>query len=146
MATWDDVRRIVAQLPETEEVSSRGEPAWRVRGKGIVWERPLRKSDLTALGLAAPDGPILGAHVADEGVKFALCADSPEVYFTTPHFNGYPAVLVRLDVIEQDELAELITDAWLAKAPKRLAAAFLADRSGASDRSGAAASGGGETG
>ncbi|HEY5882466.1 MAG TPA: hypothetical protein VIU11_26385 [Nakamurella sp.] len=130
MATWDDVRRIVAELPETDEVTSRGDLAWRVRGKGVVWERPLRKSDLAALGSAAPQGPILGAHVLDEGVKFALCADRPDVYFTTPHFDGYLAVLVRLGAIDVGELEELITEAWLVKAPKRLAARFLADRSG----------------
>lgn len=130
MATWDDVRRIVGRLPETDEVTSRRDLSWRVRGKGVVWERPLRKSDLAALGEAAPHGPILGAHVPDEGVKLALCADRPDVYFTTPHFNGYPAVLVRLDAIENDELEELITEAWLAKAPKRLATQFLADRGG----------------
>jgi len=130
MANWQDVRRIVGELPETDEVSSRGNLAWRVRGKGVVWERPLRKSDLAALGDDAPDGAILGAHVPDEGAKFALCADRPDVYFTTPHFNGYPAVLVRLDEIDEAELVELITEAWLAKAPKRLAAQFLADRDG----------------
>ena len=130
MADWQDVRRIVGELPETDEVSSRGSLAWRVRGKGVVWERPLRKADLAALGDDAPDGAILGAHVPDEGAKFALCADRPDVYFTTPHFNGYPAVLVRLDAIDEAELVELITEAWLAKAPKRLAAQFLADRDG----------------
>jgi hypothetical protein len=130
MATWDDVRRIVGELPETDEVTSRGDLAWRVRGKGVVWERPLRKSDLAALGPDAPQGPILGAHVPDEGVKFALCADRPDVYFTTPHFNGYPAVLVRLGAIDVGELEELITEAWLARAPKRRAARFLADRAG----------------
>jgi hypothetical protein len=130
MADWQDVRRIVGELPETDEVSSRGNLAWRVRGKGVVWERPLRKADLAALGDDAPDGAILGAHVPDEGAKFALCADRPDVYFTTPHFNGYPAVLVRLDAIDEAELVELITEAWLAKAPKRLAAQFLADRDG----------------
>jgi hypothetical protein len=130
MADWQDVRRIVGELPETDEVSSRGSLAWRVRGKGVVWERPLRKADLAALGDDAPDGAILGAHVPDEGAKFALCADRPDVYFTTPHFNGYPAVLVRLDAIDEAEMVELITEAWLAKAPKRLAAQFLADRDG----------------
>ena len=124
------VRRIVGELPETEEVTSRGDLAWRVRGKGVAWERPLRKSDLAALGPGAPEGPILGAHVLDEGVKFALCADRPDVYFTTPHFNGYPAVLVRLGAIDVGELEELITEAWLARAPKRRAARFLADRAG----------------
>ena len=73
-------------------------------------------------------GDILGARVADEGVKLALIADDPGVYFTTPHFDGYPMVLVRLAEIDVPELTELITDAWLAQAPKTLAKAFLADR------------------
>ena len=93
MATWKDVGRIVGQLPETAEASPRN---WRVRKKLMVWERPLRKADYAALGDDAPDGDILGARVADEGVKYALIADDPDVYFTTPHFDGYPMVLVRL--------------------------------------------------
>ncbi|BBY42912.1 hypothetical protein A5765_21320 [Mycolicibacterium celeriflavum] len=124
MATWTDVGRIVAELPETAETSPR---TWRVRKKLIVWERPLRKADHDALGAAAPEGDILGARVADEGVKYALIADDPAVYFTTPHFDGYPAVLVRLDAIGVEELTELVTEAWLAQAPKTLVKAFLAD-------------------
>ena len=122
MASWEDAARIVAKLPEIAEPTPRN---WRVRKKLIVWERPLRKADLAALGADAPTSDILGARVSDEGVKFALIADQPGVYFTTPHFDGYPAVLVRLDRISVDELGELITDAWLARAPKRLAQAFL---------------------
>lgn len=122
MADWDDVARIVGELPETAEASPR---TWRVRKKLIAWERPLRKADYEALGDAAPDGDILGARVPDEGVKFALIADDPGVYFTTPHFDGYPAVLVRLAEIGVPELTELITEAWLAQAPKTLAKAFL---------------------
>jgi hypothetical protein len=122
VATWEDVARIVGELPETAEPSPR---TWRVRKKLIVWERPLRKADYEALGDDAPDGDILGARVPDEGVKFALIADDPEVYFTTPHFDGYPAVLVRLAEIGVPELEELITEAWLAQAPKTLAKAFL---------------------
>ena len=91
----------------------------------VAWERPLRKADYAALGADAPDGDILGARVADEGVKFALIADDPGVYFTTPHFDGYPAVLVRLAEIGGSELEELLTEAWLAQAPKTLAKAFL---------------------
>jgi hypothetical protein len=125
MADWDDVRRIALGLPETTERSAHGQPAWRVRDKLFVWDRPLRQSDYEALGDGAPEGPVLGARVADEGVKEALIASDPEVYFTTPHFDGYPAVLVRLDAITQRELGELITDAWLARAPKRLARDFL---------------------
>lgn len=130
MATWDDVRRLIGELPETAEGTSYGNPAWKVRGRLMVWERPLRPSDRAALGDAAPDGEILGAAVADQGVKLALIADRPDVYFTTPHFDGYPAVLARLDAIDSGELRELVVEAWLVKAPKRLAAAFMADRGG----------------
>ena len=130
MASWDDVRRIAGRLPETDEGTTYGSAAWKVKGKLVVWERPLRTSDLEALGADAPQGPILGARVPDEGVKHALCADRPDVYFTIPHFDGYAAVLVRLDAIDVGELQELITEAWLDRAPKRLAAQFLAERDG----------------
>jgi hypothetical protein len=98
---------------------------WRVKGKGFVWERPLRKTDLEALGDDAPDGPILGAWVPDEGVKHALIAADPDVFFTTPHFDGYAAVLIRLEEIAVDELEELIVESWLLKAPKRLARSYI---------------------
>lgn len=127
MAVWDDVRRIALALPESSERLSRGTPSWRVRDKGFVWERPLRASDHRALGDAAPAGPILGARVEHLGAKEALLADRPEVYFTTPHFDGYPAVLVRLGAIELSELEELIVDAWLARAPKALADRYVAE-------------------
>ncbi|AXH92938.1 MmcQ/YjbR family DNA-binding protein [Micromonospora aurantiaca] len=128
MATWEDVRRIALGLPETTERPTYDEaPAWRVRDKSFVWERPLRRGELDALGDAAPDGPILGARVPDLGAKEALIADDPAVYFTTPHFDGYPAVLVRLDRIDVDELTELVTEAWYARAPKRLATAHRAE-------------------
>ena len=122
VATWEDVARIVGELPETTEASPRD---WRVRKKLMVWERPLRKADYAALGDDAPDGDILGARVSDEGIKFALIADDPGVYFTTPHFDGYPMVLVRLAEISVAELEELVTDAWLAQAPKTLVKRFL---------------------
>jgi hypothetical protein len=122
MATWADVRRACAKLPETESAErGAGTAEWRVGGKLFAWERPLRKGDLAALGDAAPTGPVLAARVPDEGAKHALVADDPDVYFTTPHFDGYPAVLVRLDAIDRPDLAELLTEAWLARAPKRLA-------------------------
>jgi hypothetical protein len=121
VASWEDVRRIALALPETDEQLQWGNASWRVRNRGFVWERPLRKSDLRALGDAAPDGPILGARVEHLGAKEALLADDPGVYFTTPHFDGYPAVLVQLEKITLDELEQLIVDAWLARAPKRVA-------------------------
>ena len=128
MPSFDDVRRIALALPETSEAESRGLAHWRVKDKGFVWERPLRRADLEALGDAAPDGPILGVRVEHLGAKEALVAGDPDVYFTTPHFDGYPAILVRLDAIAVGDLEELLAEAWLARAPKRLAKAFLEAR------------------
>lgn len=126
MATWDDVRRTALSLPETSEHVSRDLRQWRVKDKGFVWERPLRRSDLEALGDSAPEGPILGARVEHLGAKEAILAsDESGVCFTTPHFDGYPAILVQLDKIADDELEELIVEAWLARAPKRVAKAYL---------------------
>ena len=128
MATWDDVRRIALALPETSEQSSHDHASWRVRDKGFVWERPLRPADVRALGDCAPRGPILGARVEHLIAKEALLADEQDVFFTTPHFDGYAAILVRLDRITVDDLEEVIVEAWLARAPKRLAADYLASR------------------
>jgi len=125
VATWDDVRRIALALPETSERVSRGLCQWQVKDKLFVWERPLRRADLEALGDAAPEGPILGVRVEHLGAKEALLADDPDVFFTTPHFDGYPAVLVRLDRIADAELEELIVDAWLNRAPMRLAERYI---------------------
>jgi hypothetical protein len=126
--TFDDVQRIAMALPETSEAISRDLRHWRVKDKGFVWERPLRRSDLEALGDGAPDGPILGVRVEHLVAKEALLADDPDVFFTTPHFDGYPAVLVRLDQISLEELQEAIVEAWLVRAPKRLADAYLAEQ------------------
>jgi hypothetical protein len=125
MASWDDVRRLALEMPEATEVSSRERPQWRVKDKLFVWERPLRKSDLEALGDEAPDGPILGARVEHLVAKEAMLADDPSVFFTTPHFEGYPAVLVQLEKIGVDDLREVIVEAWLARAPKKLAQAYV---------------------
>jgi hypothetical protein len=125
VADWDDVRRIALALPETSEQKSRELASWRVRDKAFVWERPLRQSDLRALGDAAPTGRILGARVEHLVAKEAMLADDPEVFFTTPHFDGYPAVLVRLAEIGVADLEEVIVEAWLARAPKRLAQAYV---------------------
>jgi hypothetical protein len=128
MATWKDVSRLALALPEAEEGTMSGgrNRAWTVRKKLFVWERPLRRSDLAALGAAAPDGPILGARVEHLIAKEALLADESGVFFTTPHFDGYPAVLIRLPEIDLDLLDEVVTEAWLARAPKRLVREFLA--------------------
>jgi hypothetical protein len=128
MADWDDVDRLALALPEAAGGTSYGNRAWTVRGKAFAWERPLRRADREALGDAAPEGPILGARVEHVVAKEALLADDPGVYFTTPHFDGYPAVLVRLGSIAVEDLEELLAEAWLARAPKRLAKVFLDER------------------
>jgi hypothetical protein len=128
MATWEDVRRIALSLPETSEQQSHGHASWRVREKGFVWERPLRPADLRALGDDAPTGAILGARVEHLIAKEALLADDPDVFFTTPHFDGYPAVLVQLERITPADLEELIVEAWLARAPKRVAREYANER------------------
>jgi len=127
VATWNDVARIVGELALTSEPSPHD---WRVGKKMLAWERPLRPSDreaLTRSGVEPPGGDILGVRVSDEGVKLALIADEPRVYFTTPHFDGYPAVLVKLAEIDVRDLEELITEAWLTQAPRKLVQEFLAD-------------------
>ena len=130
MATWRDVSRLALALPEAEEgvAGHGGHRAWKVQKKLFVWERPLRKSDLAALGDAAPDGPILGAKVEHLIAKEAVLADESGVFFTTPHFDGYPSVLLKLPDIGIELLDEVITEAWLATAPKRLVREFLAER------------------
>lgn len=122
MATWDDVARVCLALPETSEGSSRGWRQWKVRDKSFVWERPLGKKDVTQLGDAAPTGPVVAAYVPDEGAKAALIAVEPELYFTTSHFDGFPAVLCRLDRLDDQGLAELVAEAWACRAPRRLLA------------------------
>ena len=122
MATWDDVSAIALGLPEVAEgTNKRGEIGWSVRGKGFAWERTLSRAMVTELGAAAPSGPVLAAMVDDLGVQQALVEAVPDVYFVVDHFRGYPAVLVRLEAVAVEDLPELLTEAWLAVAPEKLA-------------------------
>jgi len=131
VATWRDVRRVACSLPGvTEETSGSGTLSWAVNKKKFAWERPLRPGDLEALGAAAPAGPILGLRTADLEMKDVLLASLPGVFFTTPHFNGYPAVLVRLNAISIKQLGAALLDAWIARAPKRAVDAYLGGRLG----------------
>lgn len=123
MATWTDVTRLTKALPAV--VRSTGKREWRVGKKLLAWERPLRPADREALGPDAPSGPILAVRIPLAG-KELLLASLPDVYFTTPHFDGFPAILVRLPVMPVEELRELLQQSWLSRAPKRLAAQFLA--------------------
>jgi hypothetical protein len=137
MATFDDVARIALALPQTEEATSYGNTSWAVtssstsrskaaKPQGFVWERPLSKKDRKLLTEAGeievpPDEVILAARVEDLAEKEAVLAEHVDAVFTTPHFNGYPAVLVRLDRVDEPLLREIVISAWLAVAPAGLA-------------------------
>ena len=109
MASEDDVRGIALALPETEERSSYGTPGFRVKDRLFARIR---------------EPGVLVVWVADEAEKDFLIRADPEKFFTIPHYDGHASVLVRLAAIDRDELAELVTDAWRARAPKRVADAF----------------------
>lgn len=111
MATEDDVRRIALSLPETTEKPWFNTPGFRVKDKGFLRIRTEAEGGLVIF-------------VADLEEKDALLASDPAKFFTTPHYDGYPAVLVDLSAIDVDELHELITDSWRLKAPKRVLKAF----------------------
>jgi hypothetical protein len=133
MATWKDVEEIALGLPEVAEEPAHTNRAWKVRKKLIVWDRPLRAKEVDELGGfepegGAPTGDILGVRVPDEEAKRALLASEPEIYFTTPHFKGSNSVLIRLERIPRADLEEAIVEAWLFRAPKRVAKAWLAAR------------------
>lgn len=123
MATWEDVAAVALALPETTQ----DELVWSVRGKVVVKERRLRPADLKALGDAVPEGPVLMVHTGDLVTKDEMLARRPDAYFVTPHFHAYPAVLVRLDDIDVEELSDAIVEAWLRTAPKTLADQWLAE-------------------
>lgn len=133
MATVDDVREIALALPGVAEVMGghTGEAAWRLKSGQIAWLRGPTGADLRQLadlGRSWPQGPVLGVRVGSLEEKEALLAAEPGWLFTIPHFDGYPALLVRLDVIERDRLAEVLADAWLLRAPRTVAKAWLAER------------------
>jgi hypothetical protein len=130
MSSWEDVGRIALSLPDSEEHISRHGRQWRVKRKLFAWERPLRPKEVAELGERAPDGPVLGVRVEHLGAKQALLEDDPDVYFTTSHFEGYAAILIRLDRIAPGELEEAIVEAWMARAPSRLVDALLAEHDG----------------
>jgi len=117
MATWADVSRILKGLAGTSFTQARTRQ-WRFKDKLLAWERPLGAGDLEALGDAAPKGDILGVRVPLE-VKEALLQSSRSPYFTIPHFDGYPAVLVQLGKIRAPALKKLLTQAWTERSAKK---------------------------
>jgi hypothetical protein len=133
MATVDDARQIALALPGvTERVGGHtGEPSWRLPSGQIAWVRGPSKVDLRQLadlGLVWPQGRVLGVRVASLEEKEELLAAEPEDLFSIPHFDGYPGLLVQLDAVDRDRLAEIIADAWLVRAPVLVAKQWLAER------------------
>jgi hypothetical protein len=117
MSSADDVRRIALSLPGATQVE--GELRFRVGDKNFTWVWRQRVEGRRG---RVPQPEVFAVRVADEEEKQVLIAADPEKFFTEPHYNGYPAVLVRLAAIENDELAELVTDAWRIRASRRLQA------------------------
>ncbi|MGZ6888197.1 MAG: MmcQ/YjbR family DNA-binding protein [Acidimicrobiia bacterium] len=127
MATFADVERIVATLPEVVVGARHGNRTWFVGKKAFAWERPFSKADVTRFGdETPPDGPILAVAVADLDDKEALLQAPGPGFFTIPHFDGYAAVLVQLRVVPKPALREALVDAWLAVAPRALGDEYLA--------------------
>lgn len=106
MVTEDDVRRIALSLPATSEKTSYGTPGFRVRDRLFARIRE--------------EGEVLVVWVADEGEKHGLVSSEPEKFFTTPHYDGHPIVLVRFGGVDIEELRELLTESWRLRAPKKV--------------------------
>jgi hypothetical protein len=114
MPSWEDVVEIGTRLPGVEVGTSFGTPALRVRGKGMCRLR------------TNPDALVL--RVSDMGEREALLQSQPDVFFSTPHYDGYPYVLVRLAAVDPVELEELLEEAWRVRAAKRVVKAWEAEQ------------------
>jgi hypothetical protein len=116
MADADDVRRLALALPDVVEIDSDGFD-FRVAGKGFIWSYPERRPGRPRL--IRTDIAVL--FVGDEAEKQALLLGEPEVFFTTPGYDGWPLVMLRLAQVDVERLGELVTDAWRMRAPGELA-------------------------
>ena len=110
MPSWNDVVAIATRFPGVEVTTAYGTPSLKVRRKFI--------------GRLRTDPDALVLRVADMGEREALLQGQPDAFFTTPHYDGYPYVLIRLEAVDPGELEELIEEAWRTRAPKRLVAEY----------------------
>jgi hypothetical protein len=115
MHDWSTVREIAGAFPGAEESTIYGKPAFKVGGKLFVWISPDRRADDALAVRVDPD-------------EKGLILDSNDAYFQTPHYDGHPILLIRLERVARTDLEERIEDAWLLRAPKRLADAYVAER------------------
>ena len=126
MIQLDDVAEIALGLPEVREDRRHGNRTWLVADKGFAWERPFSKADIKRFGdRPRPEGPIVAVRVADLQDKDLLLMRKPKGFFTIPHFDGYPGVLIQLKRVSKRELRDAIVAAWLACAPRQLLDEFL---------------------
>ncbi len=128
VVTIDDVAQVAMALPDVTEGERHGNLTWFVNSKAFAWARPFSKADIKRFGDATPpEGPIVAVSVADLADKEAILSTSSDAFFTIPHFDGYSAVLIQLTNVTKKTLRDAIIDAWLARAPRRLADEYLAD-------------------
>ncbi|HEY1421589.1 MAG TPA: hypothetical protein VGG90_12890 [Candidatus Dormibacteraeota bacterium] len=120
--TVEDAATIALALPNVTEGVRFGNRTWLVDGKGFAWERPLSKADLKRLGgQPAPQGPLLAVRLADMHEKEILMMDPPNGFFDIEHFGGYPAVLIKLPLVNRQTLKAAIVEAWYSCASPKLA-------------------------
>ncbi len=127
-----DLDKLAMAMPQTtKEVSDDGRPSYLVHGKMYCFHRG-RRPDAIDPETGERMSDVLMFRVADEGVKELLLSDGRGVYFTTPHFNGYPAILMRIPALkklDRQELGDLVAESWLTRVQKRVAKAWLAEHS-----------------
>lgn len=129
MVTLEAVEAIVARFPEVGETTSYGNRCWTVRSKKFAWIRPFSKADVERFGDdPVPDGTILAVSVHDLAEKEAVLVEGRPGFFTIPHLDGYAALLIQLHAADADDVHEALADAWLSKAPRKLADDYLAGR------------------
>lgn len=131
MATLDDLDELALAMPQTEkQVDDEGRPTYQVHGKYFCFHRPPRK-DAVDGETGEPLGDVLMFRTENVEQKALLLADPRGAYFTTPHFDGYAAILVRiadLGRLHRDDVDDLVVEAWLTRAQKRVAKAWLAEQ------------------